>query len=84
MAIIIATLALILAFTALWLASTAMKKMDGMADTFVQLVRNDQKKAFEDINAKIALIENQNIDLSRELKKQTRLTEDLVSEEEEG
>ena len=53
MALIIGSLSLLVALIALWLVSNAMKKIEEQGDTLMQRVRMEQRKASDELKAKI-------------------------------
>jgi len=68
MTLIIGSLALLVALTALWLVTTSMKKIEVLGDTFMQRVRIEQRKASDEVNAKISTLEKQNLIITEQLK----------------
>lgn len=68
MSMIIGSLAFIVAFTALWMVTSSMKKIDGIVDTIVQQIRSDQRQSLDEVNAKIADLTKQNLELTQQLK----------------
>ena len=75
MAIIIGSLALLVAFIALWLVSSSMKKIGDIGTTFLKRVQNDQRKITDEVNAKIARLEQQNLSMAKQLKNLTEGSE---------
>ena len=71
MAIIIGSLAFVVAFIALWLVSSSMKKIEDIGTTFLQRVQKDQRKITDELNAKIARLEQQNLGMAKQLQKLT-------------
>ncbi|NQV98179.1 MAG: hypothetical protein HQ483_00640 [Rhodospirillales bacterium] len=68
MAMIVSSLAFIVSFAALWMVTSSMKKIDGIVDTIVQQIRSDQRQASDKVNAKIAELTKQNLELTQQLK----------------
>ena len=68
MAMIVGSLAFIVAFAALWMVTSSMKKIDGMVDMVVQQIRRDQRQSLDEVNVKIAQLTKQNLDLTKQLK----------------
>ncbi len=60
MAFILAGLALIVGLTAIWLATTSMKKIDSHTDLLLQRIRNEQRKSMDELKAKIETVEKKN------------------------
>jgi len=67
MAIIIGSLGLVVGLTAIWLSSTAMKKIDTYGDMLLQRIRSEQRKGMDDLKAKIELLEKKNERLTEQL-----------------
>jgi len=75
MAIIIASLAFVVALIALWLVSSSMKKIEDIGTTFLKRVQTDQRKISDELNAKIKKLEQQNLSMAKQLKKLTEGSE---------
>jgi len=75
MAIIIGSLALLVSFVALWLVSSSMKKIEDIGTTFLKRVQIDQRKITDELNAKIARLEQQNLSMAKQLKHLTEKNE---------
>ena len=67
MAIIIGSLGLVVGLVAIWLASTAMKKIDSHGDILLQRIRNEQRKGFDDLKTKIDVLEKKNEKLTEQV-----------------
>ncbi|MBC8338079.1 MAG: hypothetical protein ISR51_01710 [Rhodospirillales bacterium] len=67
MAIIIGSLGLVVGLTAIWLASTAMKRIDAHGDILLQRIRSEQRKGFDDLKSKIEILEKKNERLSEQV-----------------
>ena len=68
MALIIGSLSLLVALIALWLVTSAMKKIEVQGDTLMQRVRMEQRKASDELKAKIEKIEKQILTITEQLK----------------
>ena len=71
MTLIIGSLALLVALIALWLATFSMKKIGAQGDILMQRVRSEQRKASDELNAKIAKLEKQILKITEQLKSRT-------------
>jgi len=72
MALIIGSLALLVALIALWLVTNAMKKIEALGDIFMQRVRVEQRKVSDELNAKIEKLEKQILTITEQLKPPTK------------
>jgi len=81
MVMIIASLAFILAFAALWLASTSLKKMEGLGDVFVQRIQNSQRKELDEVKTRIKTLEARNDALILQMKKLTAIPDNTDPED---
>ena len=68
MALIIGSLSLLVALIALWLVSNAMKKIEEQSDTLMQRVRMEQRKASDELKAKIEKLEKKILAITEQLK----------------
>ena len=68
MALIIGSLSLLVALIALWLFSNAMKKIEEQGDTLMQRVRMEQRKASDELKAKIEKLEKKILAITEQLK----------------
>ncbi len=71
MTLIIGSLALLVALIALWLATFSMKKIEAQGDILLQRVRSEQRKASDELNAKIAKLAKQILKITEQLKNRT-------------
>ena len=67
MAIILGGLALILGITAIWLATTSMKKIDSHGDLLLQRIRSEQLKNMDELKSKVDVVEKKSERLSDQL-----------------
>jgi len=67
MAIILGGLALILGITAIWLATTSMKKIDSHGDLLLQRIRSEQFKSMDELKSKVDVVEKKSERLSDQL-----------------
>ena len=67
MAIILGGLALILGITAIWLATTSMKKIDSHGDLLLQRIRSEQFKSMDELKSKVDVVEKESERLSDQL-----------------
>ena len=67
MAIILAALGLLVGLTALWLASSAIKKIESHGDLLLQRIRNEQRKSMDDLKSKVEVVEKKNERMSDRL-----------------
>ncbi len=67
MAIILGGLALILGITAIWLATTSMKKIDSHGDLLLQRIRSEQLKSMDELKSKVDVVEKKSERLSDQL-----------------
>ena len=67
MEMILAGLALIIGLTAIWLATTSMKKIDSAGDLLLQRIRNEQRKSMDEPKAKVETVEKKNQRMSDRL-----------------
>jgi len=67
MAIILGGLALILGITAIWLATTSMKKIDSHRDLLLQRIRSEQLKSMDELKSKVDVVEKESERLSDQL-----------------
>ena len=68
MALIIGSLALVIALTSIWLATTATKNVETQGEALLLRVRTEQKKVMDEMGAKITKLEKQNKFLAEHLK----------------
>jgi len=67
MAIILGGLTLILGITAIWLATTSMKKIDSHGDLLLQRIRSEQFKSMDELKSKVDVVEKKSERLSDQL-----------------
>lgn len=72
MALIISSLALIIALVGVWLATTSIKKVEAIGDLILQRVREEQRRTSDEVNAKIEKLEKQGLKIAKKLESLTK------------
>lgn len=72
MALIISSLALIIALVGVWLATTSIKKVEAIGDLILQRVREEQRRTSDEVNAKIEKLEKQSLKIAKKLESLTK------------
>jgi hypothetical protein len=67
MAIVLASLGLLVGLIALWLASTSIKKIESHGDLLLQRIRNEQRKGMDELKTKVDVVEKKNDRMSDRL-----------------
>ncbi len=58
---------MILGITAIWLATTSMKKIDSHGDLLLQRIRSEQLKSMDELKSKVDVVEKKSERLSDQL-----------------